>query len=280
VSDNLAGQIYTTWERMAPGWEKLRKTIWEASAHVGAQLVDAVDPRPGEIVLELAAGIGDTGFAAAELVAPGGHVISSDFSPAMVEAARRRAAELGVVGVEFRVLDAQALDLDEDSVDAVVCRWGYMLMPDPSAALRETRRVLRPGGRLAFSVWGAPAENPWAAIPARTLVDAGHMDPPRPDMPGIFALSDPARIEALVADALFLPPSIVEVRMQWPFDSFDDYWAFVLEKVGALAMVIAQLPAGEQNVVRASVRDVLGSRADGPFVLAGFCLNVSTRVPR
>jgi hypothetical protein len=105
------------------------------------------------------------------------------------------------------------------------------------------------------------------------------MEPPGSGMPGIFALSDPARIEALVLDALFLPPSIVEVRMQWPFDSFDDYWAFVLEKVGMLAMVIEALPGEEQEAVRASVRDALGSRADGSFQLAGLCLNVSTRVP-
>ena len=278
MSGDLAGQI-ATWERAASGWEKWREPIWAASAHVGVQLVDAVAPRPGETVLELAAGMGDTGFVAAERVAPGGQVISSDFSPAMVDGARRRAAELGVAGIEFRVLDAQALDLDEDSVDAVICRWGYMLMPDPSAALWETRRVLRPGGRLAFSVWGVPDENPWAAIPARVLVDAGRMEPPGPGVPGIFALADPARIEALVTDALFLPPSIVEVRMQWPFDSFDDYWTFVLEKVGAVAAVIERLPEDEQDGVRSSVRDALGSRADGAFVLAGLCLNVSTRVP-
>lgn len=277
VENDLATQILSTWERMAPGWERWRETIWDASSHIGRQLVDAVDPQPGETILELAAGVGDTGFLAASRVAPGGLVISSDFAPAMVEAAERRASELGIEGVTFRVLDAQSLELADASVDAVICRWGFMLMPDPATALRETRRVLRPGGRLAFSVWGAPEGNPWAAIVARALVDAGHMDPPSAGKPGIFALADPASIEMLVVGAGLETPQIVEVAMRWPFDSFEEYWAFTLEKAGALAMVIARLPEADQASVLASVREALGSEADGSFELDGRCLNVSTR---
>jgi SAM-dependent methyltransferase len=279
VADELTRRIYTTWERMAPGWEERRQSIWDDSAHVGRQLVDAVDPRPGETILELAAGVGDTGLLAAERVGPDGLVISSDLSPAMVEAARRRGAELGIAGVDFRVLDAQALELPDDSVDAVVCRWGYMLMPDPAAALRETSRVLRPGGRLAFSVWASPARNPWAASVAGVLVEHGHMSPPEQGAPGIFALADPARLEALVVAAGFEPPRLTEVEMTWRFESFDDYWAYTLEAAGGLAIVIDQLPPRGQEAVRDAARDVLGPPAGGPMELTGLCLNALTRVP-
>jgi SAM-dependent methyltransferase len=195
----------------------------------------------------------------------------------MVEVARRLGSELGATNVEFRVLDAQALDLPDASVDAVVCRWGYMLMPHPAAALRETRRVLRPGGRLAFSVWGASDRNPWAAIVARALIEAGHMDRPGATTPGIFALSDPAWIESLVVEAGFEPPVVSEIAMRWPFDSFDDYWGFTLDAAGALSMVIERLPADEQEAVKRSVREALGQSATGAFELEGLCLNASTR---
>ena len=83
-------------------------------------------------------------------------MIYTDFSPAMVDAARRR----GTPGVEHRVLDMQAIDLPDASVDGVICRYGYMLVPDPALAMRETRRVLRPGGRVALATWAAGEAQP------------------------------------------------------------------------------------------------------------------------
>ncbi len=93
-------------------------------------------------MLELAAGLGETGMLAAELVAPGGSVIVSDQAEAMLEGARKRAGELNLTNVEFQVLNGEWIDLPLASVDVVLCRWGYMLMADPAAALSETRRVL------------------------------------------------------------------------------------------------------------------------------------------
>src|SRR4029450_13265076 len=107
------------------------------------------------------------------------------------------------------VLDGEHLDLADDAVDGVICRWGYMLMADPAAALRETRRVLRPGGRLAFAVFTGPDENPWGALPAAVLVERGHMPPPEAGAPGLFALAD--RLSQLLAQAGFSEPRFEEV---------------------------------------------------------------------
>jgi ubiquinone/menaquinone biosynthesis C-methylase UbiE len=87
-------------------------------------------------------------------------LISSDFSPTMLDEARKRGAERGIENVEYEVIDAVKIELEDDSVDGVLCRFGYMLMHDAEAALAETRRVLRPGGRVAFSVWASPERNP------------------------------------------------------------------------------------------------------------------------
>jgi ubiquinone/menaquinone biosynthesis C-methylase UbiE len=83
-------------------------------------------------------------------------MIRSDLSPAMLDAARRRGAELGVTNVDYRIIDAERIELDDDSVDGALSRFGYMLMAGPAAALAETRRVLRPGGRLTLAVLRAP----------------------------------------------------------------------------------------------------------------------------
>jgi ubiquinone/menaquinone biosynthesis C-methylase UbiE len=175
------------WARSAPGWQARRDAFRQATMPVSSWMVEAVDPQPGQDVLELAAGLGDTGFLAAELIAPTGTLICTDFVPEMLTAAQARAAELGIANVRFRLTDAESLDQDAASLDAVLCRWGYMLMADPGAALRETRRVLRAGGRVALAAWTAPRENPWSADPARELTRRGLYEPPVPGEPGQFA---------------------------------------------------------------------------------------------
>src|ERR1700761_8623925 len=130
---------------------------------VSVAMIDALALQPGERVLELAAGPGDTGLMAAELTRPG-TLISSDGAEAMLDVARARARALGIDNVEFRQLELEWIDLPTASIDAVLCRWGIMLIVDPEAAAQEIRRGLRAGGRAAFSVWDAPERNPWATI--------------------------------------------------------------------------------------------------------------------
>src|SRR5262245_2825285 len=264
------------WETMAAGWEDKRAYLWTISRHIGEWLVLNLDVRPGQTVLELACGTGDTGFAAAPLLGPTGRLLLTDFAPKMVEAARRRGGQLGLTNVEYRVMDAEQLDLPDGSVDGVICRWGYMLMMDPGAAFKETRRVLRRGGRVCFSVFATAEDNPWAAMPARVLVEGGHMAPPVPEAPGILALGNPDRIRRLLADAGLRLSRIEEVPIVFRFESADEYWSFLREIAGALAGVITALPLGRQGSVRRAIEERLGPfRQDGGYALPGLCLNVA-----
>jgi ubiquinone/menaquinone biosynthesis C-methylase UbiE len=265
------------WDAMAAGWEAGRIEIWADSRAVGEWLVEKLDPQPGDTMLELAAGVGDTGFVAAQLVGPTGRVIITDFAPEMVAAARRRGTELGVANAEFRVLDAERMDLAADSVDAVLCRWGYMLMIDPRAAMVETRRVLRPGGRLAFSVWADPNDNPWASLIGSILVVRGLMTPPDPNAPGIFALADPNRVRDLVTGAGFAEPELEAVPTHRRFADFEDYWRYLTELAGAISPVLRGLSPDERAAVRAHLRQAAAPFAvDGGYDLPGLCLNAVT----
>jgi ubiquinone/menaquinone biosynthesis C-methylase UbiE len=263
------------WDQMAEGWEDDRRSVWESSRVVGEWLVDALDPKPGETILELAAGVGDTGMAAAARLGPSGKLISTDFSAQMVAAARRRAEELGASNVEFRTMDAERMDLDDDSVDGVLCRWGYMLMADPAAALTETRRVLRPGGRVAFSVWADPAANPWGSVPAKALFEHTGQRPPDPLAPGIFAMASEERTRELLSEAGLTPRRVEHVEMEWVFGSPDEHWHYVMDLAGALAMVIRSLPEREQAAIRRLSEERLEPLARRPcYGLPGLCLNV------
>jgi SAM-dependent methyltransferase len=193
----------------------------------------------------------------------------------MLEAARRNGERRGLSNVEYRVLDAERMDLDDNSVDGVLCRWGYMLMADPEAALRETRRVLRDGGTLAFAVWQTPDRNPWAAIPGMTLVQRGHMPPPEPGAPGIFAMGLPDRIVELVTGAGFGEPRLEELTFQWRYAA-DDLWDTLTRIAGPLAAVIKGLPDEEQRATRAAIEESLAQyRRDGEFVVPAACWGVT-----
>jgi SAM-dependent methyltransferase len=266
-----------TWNAVATGWYTQREEIWENSRPVSEWMIRRLDPRPGETVLELAAGLGDTGLGAAHLVGSSGRVIITDFTPEMVAAARQRAEEMGAHNAEFRTLDAERMDLETNSVDGVLCRWAYMLMIDPAAAFAETRRVLRPGGRLAFSVWAARERNPALSLVGRILVELGHIPPPDPEAPGPYFMADTDRIREFVVEAGFAEPTIEEVLFHWRFANQDAYWRFLVETSASTSPVLRSLSPKAQDTVQERVHEAArpfhsGEGYDFPAV----CLNAVT----
>jgi SAM-dependent methyltransferase len=278
--DEIRERSRSVWDAMAAGWETSRENLWQFSRPVSEWLVERVDPRPGQTILDVAAGVGETGLLAARRLGESGRVLVTDFAPRMVAAARRRAAELGVTNAEFRELDAERMALESGSVDGVVCRWGYMLMPDPGAAFGETYRVLRPGGRLAFSVFGAAERNPWASVVGRVLVVEGHLPPPAPESPGIFALRDPTRIRELLSRAGFGPPEMADIALTWPFPSPDAYWRFLTELAGAISPILRGLGPEAEARVRARIGEMTQPFRSGEgYAFPALCVNVATRKP-
>jgi SAM-dependent methyltransferase len=248
---------------MAPGWDNRHAYFEEIARPVTDLMLQRLAAERGQTILDLAAGTGVAGFAAAGVVGREGHVIVSDFAERMVDAAKRHAARFGLTNVECRVLDAEQLDLADDAVDGVICRWGYMLMADPAAAFRETRRVLRPGGRLAFAVFTGPDENPWGALPAAVLVERRHMPPPAAGAPGLFALADRSRLSQLLTQTGFSEPRFEEVAFTWRFADQDAFWTFLSEAAGAITIVLDRLDDHERLSVGQEIRERVEA-FDGP----------------
>jgi len=261
------------WAAMARGWELARTEREKTAAPVTEWLVRELAPKPGDTVLELAAGQGEVGFEIAAALGESGRLISSDFSPAMAEIARRRGAELGLTNVEHRILDAEQIELADDSVDGVLCRWGYMLMPDPAAALAETRRVLRSGGRLAFSVWSSGERNPWISVAARILVAHGYMPPQEPGEPGMFVLGDEELLRRLVENAGFANLRIEDVAVHSSYPSVDEYVRQSSDMGGRFSRAWAQAREEEQERMKDELREAFAPFAvDGGYELPGISL--------
>jgi ubiquinone/menaquinone biosynthesis C-methylase UbiE len=260
--DELRAAVRERWERAADGWRARNERFQAAAMPVSQWLVEAIEPQPGQRVLELAAGVGETGFLAAELVAPGGGtLISSDGAEAMLAHARERAQQRGVANVEFKLLELEWIDLPTASVDAVLCRWGYMFALDREAALRETRRVLRPGGRLALAAWSTPERNPFSSLARKTLVDAGLVDAfELAAGPGMFDLADPDALRTLLEDAGFADIAIEQLELTIRYDDVADYVAATCDLAPAFADVVK--PLNERQ--RADLDERL-SAATAPF---------------
>lgn len=252
---------YETSQATAPGWDRWRAHLEAAVAPVRAWMVGAVDSQPGDTVLELAAGAGDTGFEIAAMIGEGGRLLSTDFSPAMVEVARRRCVELGLTNVDTRIMDAEKLDFAADSVDVVLCRFGYMLMADPAAALAETRRVLRPGGRVALAVWGAPDRNPFFSVIAGTLGQRGHLPPSRDGAPSPFSMASPDHTRGLLRAGGFDDVTSEELPLTFAYRDLDEYLDFMTDIAGPVAVALRRLSDHERGVVAALV-----GQAIAPFL--------------
>jgi SAM-dependent methyltransferase len=268
--DEVRARSLDSWGRFASNWDEERDYVTAKTQPVYDALLERLDPQPGETILELAGGTGELTLAIAERVGDEGRVIYSDFAPGMVEVARRHGEEVGASNVEHRVLDAERMDLDDASVDGVVCRFGYMLMADPAAALAETRRVLRPGERVAFAVWGAPDNNKWAFVPGLVMVELGHMPPPEPDAPGIFAMGDPDRIRRLVTGAGFGEPEIEQVAVHWGYTDTDEHWEKTLKLAAPIADAFHGAPPEGQERIVSTVAERVGALLDeDPAALDG-----------
>lgn len=252
--DDYRAASLDQWERAAEGWSRRRQELQRSTAVVSHWMVEAIAPQSGQVILELAAGLGDTGLLAAELVKPSGRLICSDFAEPMLDAARERAREMNADNVEFRVLNAESLRLDAASVDAVLCRWGYMLMADPAAALQETRRVLRPGGRLALAAWDDPQANPWVSLiagRARELLDA---PPPDPDFPHMFAFAQPGRLQGLLEAAGFSDIAVQPLAFEVAYDSPEHWWEMQLDLGRPLADMVERLTPEQRERLQQDAR--------------------------
>jgi SAM-dependent methyltransferase len=269
----MSTEMRARWARAAAGWEEYADFYRRTAMPVSTWMIDAIAPQPGHTILELAAGIGDTGFLAAELIRPGGTLICSDIVPEMLSAAQRRAERLGIRNVRFRQIDAQRpIDQAAASLDAVLCRWGFMLMDDPDAALKETRRVLKPEARLALAAWAAREENPGIALPMDELLARGLVEPPDPSAPGQFTWAPEGVIAEHLEAAGFGDPEVAPVELTFRYDSIGAWWATGT----AMTTSIRDADSAMDDDLRAAVHAAL-ARAAAPFTAQDGSLAIPAR---
>jgi ubiquinone/menaquinone biosynthesis C-methylase UbiE len=223
-ADQLRQRLHQMWAEVADGWGEHADHVDQRSAQLTQSMLERTALRPGDRVLELACGPGGAGLAAAALVAPGGELVLSDVAAEMTAIAAARAEALGLTNVTTRVLDLEQIDEPDSAFDAVLCREGLMLVPDPARAAREIRRVLRPSGRLAVAVWGPRERNPWLSVMFDAISAQLGCPVPPTGIPGPFSLEDAGALAALLAEAEFSDVHVTELPVPLHARSFEEWW--------------------------------------------------------
>jgi ubiquinone/menaquinone biosynthesis C-methylase UbiE len=235
----------TEWDQAAEGWLRWRHIFEQRTDD--QPLLEAIGITPRDRVLDVGAGTGDPSLTLARRVGPEGSVVATDISEAMLAVARARAEEAELENIEFRVESAEELDFPAGSFDAAVCSFTLMLLANPVTVSERIRSFLRPGGRFAASVFGAPDKVPMMSIPAKIIFSELGVPPPPPYQPGLFALGDPARLVKVLREAGFSEVSATPIAMALRFDSADEFANFVRETVVVLRQVIEEDAPGRSE---------------------------------
>ena len=277
-SDEIRETQRRTWDDLSSLWDKWDAVIMRQLAPVGEAMVAAVEAADDHHVLDVASGTGEPGLTIAVQV-PRGRVVLSDLSPQMLEVAVRRASARGLGNVETSVCSADDLPFADASFDAVTARFGYMFFPELDTATAEMARVLRPGGRLAASVWAGRVDNPWATIVVDAVGEEAQLPPPPPGAPGVFRCSAPGLVPSLLADAGLRDVQEVDVPVVVEAGSPELGWEVLSEHVAPAAAALARLDdAGRARVRERVVERLHGFRVDGGVRVPGLArVAVGTR---
>ncbi|MBS0374024.1 MAG: class I SAM-dependent methyltransferase [Proteobacteria bacterium] len=242
-------------------WARFQALLDRQIEPLGEEALRELAPVPGERVLDVGCGCGQTTWEIAARVGPDGAVLGVDLSAPMLAVARGRPRPVQAAAAEFRQADAQVTDLGHDRFDAVYSRFGVMFFADRVAAFANLRAMLRPGGRLAFVCWRELRENPWMQAP----LDAARphlppLPPSDPDAPGPYSLADAARVRSTLAAAGFEDVVVRRHDARIGAGGVDEALTLAL-RVGPLGAALREHPDLKDSVA-APVRDVLEQHAD------------------
>ncbi len=261
------------WNKDGAAWRRWNPVLDRWYGGATRRMLDLARLQPGQRVLDVAAGAGEPAVSAAARVGPGGYVLATDISEGIVELARQVARERGLEQVETRAMDGEKLDLPDACFDAVLCRLGLMYMPNPVAALREWRRALKPGGRVAVVVFSTPDRNPWGAVPASLIRKRAQLPSPAPGQPGPFSLGNPGVLEEVFGRAGFDNPELRSEPAPHRTASAAEYVRVTREAFGGFNAMMAQLSLQERESAWDEVQDAMRSfESPGGFEAPGECL--------
>jgi ubiquinone/menaquinone biosynthesis C-methylase UbiE len=265
--EEIREQQKASWNKFAPGWKKWDDMTMDFLKPMGDKIIELVHPEPEDHILDIAAGTGEPGLTIASML-PGGKVIITDLSEDMLQVARENATRRGIDNIETVACDVCELPFADNTFDAISCRFGFMFFPDMLMAAREMFRVLKPGGRMATSVWNVPEKNFWITAIMGTINRNMELPPPPPGAPGMFRCAKEGFMTALLSEAGFRNTRQEEVAGQLNSKTTDTYWNMMTEIGAPIVAALSKADDAMKEKIKTEVYQAVAERfPDGNVVI-------------
>jgi SAM-dependent methyltransferase len=248
------------WQNAAEAWRRWIPVVRRWAGPVTDLMLELARVGPGGRVLDVAAGDGDQSLMAAERVGPTGFVLATDIAPNLVALAAQTARDRGLKNLEARVMDAENLTVEDEAFDVVISRFGLFFLPDLPRALSETRRVLKPGGRVGAVVFSTLDRNPFFSfsVPISIIRRRAQLGPPLPGQPGPFSLGAPGVLANALVHAGFADVQTQTVSAPLRMASAQECVRFERESFGALHQMLAAVNESARDEAWQEVERELG----------------------
>jgi len=254
--EQIRDQQKESWNKFSPGWKKWDDLTMDFLKPMGDEIIRKLKPKDGDTVLDVAAGTGEPGLTIASMI-KNGKVVITDIAEGMLEIARENAVKREIKNIETRVCDASEMPFADNTFNAVSCRMGFMFFPDMLLAAKEMFRVLKPGGRIATSVWYAPEKNFWVTATMGTINKNMELPPPPPGSPGMFRCAKNGFIADLLKQAGFRNITETEIQSKLNSGTAEVYWSFITEVAAPVVAALGKADAPTHAKIKKEVFEAI-----------------------
>lgn len=265
--EQIRDQQKQSWNKFSAGWKKWDELVMDFLKPMGDEIIRLLNPQKTDVILDVASGTGEPGLTIATKLS-GGKVIITDLADHMLEIARENATSRGIENIETVTCDVCDLPFPDNTFDAISCRFGFMFFPDMLLAANEMVRVLKPGGKIATSVWNIPEKNFWVTAIMGTINK--NMELPKPPLgsPGMFRCAKNGFISDIFSQAGLKNISQKEIFGKLNCKTIDAYWGMQTEVGAPIVAALSKASDDMKEKIKIETYAVLSQKyPDGNIII-------------
>ncbi|MBC7886793.1 MAG: class I SAM-dependent methyltransferase [Ferruginibacter sp.] len=264
--EQIREQQRVSWNKFSPGWKKWDELFMNFLKPMGDEIINQLNLEDTAVVLDVAAGTGEPGLTIASNL-KGGKVFITDLAEDMLDIAKENAARRGIKNIETIACDVCELPFADHSFDAISCRFGFMFFPDMLLAAKEMARVLKPGGRIATSVWNVPEKNFWITATMGAINRNMELPAPPPGAPGMFRCSGDGVIAGILQQAGLKNIAVKEIAGKLNTKTTDVYWNVMNDVAAPVVAALSNADAAMREKIKREVSEAVNQKYPAQDIL-------------